>query len=250
MQRQRPRGTTTRDSIVAAALTVVDDVGVEALTIRAVAKLAGAPPMSLYTYFANKNELLDLMYTEVARRLYADAAHPTWQTELLATCEQVRAVLMVHPNWAPLLTRPVPPSGVQKRERLLRLMTDAGMSPADAVATLSHAVITSIGLALVDITFHRAGQLDAARRFERLKDWMTASATADEPVTHTGFSKLPSLAPNETFAFTMKMIIAGIEADLSTRPSALPGPASGTQPNVENPLQSARGVAEASQSSA
>lgn len=213
MQRQRPRGTTSRDTIVAAALAVVDRDGVDALTIRAVAKLAGAPPMSLYTYFSNKNELLDLMYTEVARRMYADAAQPTWQAELMATCQQVRAVLRVHPRWAPLLTRPVPSSGAQKRERLLRMMVDTGMAPEAAVAALSHALITSIGLALVDIAWHDGGLPDPATRFERLKNWITSAATEEESVTRVGFARMPSLEPTDTFDFAVRMLIAGIEAE-------------------------------------
>jgi AcrR family transcriptional regulator len=224
MQRQRPRGTTSRDVIVTAALTVVDRVGIEALTIRAVAKLAGAPPMSLYTYFTSKNELLDLMYTEVARRLYGDVAQPTWQAELMATCQQVRDVLRVHPNWAPLLTRPVPPSGVQKRERLLRMMTEAGMAPEAAVAALSHAVIASIGLTLVDIAWHEGGQPDPAARYERLKDWMTAAATEEETVTRVGFTNLPGLEPSDTFEFTLRMLIAGIEAERWGQPASRPVP--------------------------
>lgn len=230
MQRQRPRGTTSRDAIVAAALAVVDRDGVEALTIRAVAKLAGAPPMSLYTYFSNKNELLDLMYTEIARRMYADAAQPTWQSELMATCQQVREVLRVHPKWAPLLTRPVPASGVQKRERLLRMMTDTGMSPEAAVAALSYAVITSIGLALVDIAWHEGGQPDPAARFERLKDWMTQAATEDETVTRVGFAKLPGLEPTDNFEFTMRMLIAGIEAERWGQPVSQQLPARTSDP--------------------
>ena len=229
MQRQRPRGTTSRDAIVAAALTVVDRVGVDALTIRAVAKLAGAPPMSLYTYFTNKNELLDLMYTEIARRMYGDAAMPTWQAELMATCQQVRAVLRVHPKWAPLLTRPVPPSGVQKRERLLRMMTETGMSPEAAVAALSYAVITSIGLALVDIAWHEGGQPDPAARYERLKDWMTQAATEEETVTRVGFAKLSGLEPIDNFDFTLRMLIAGIEAERWGQP-ATSQPARASEP--------------------
>ena len=68
MRRQRPRGTTRPEAVVDAALKVVDEVGVDGLTIRAVAGLVGAPPMSLYTHFDNKEGLLDFMNAEISRR--------------------------------------------------------------------------------------------------------------------------------------------------------------------------------------
>jgi AcrR family transcriptional regulator len=69
MRRQRPRGTITQDAVIDAALTIVDRAKVDGLTIRAVARQVGAPPMSLYSHFANKEQLLDLMYGELVRRM-------------------------------------------------------------------------------------------------------------------------------------------------------------------------------------
>src|SRR5206468_1168433 len=142
---QRPHGATTLQAVVTAALAIVDRVGIEALTIRAVAAEVGAPPMSLYRHFSNKEELLDHMYAEISCRLYADAKQPTWQAEVFALCHQVRGILTAHPRWAPLLSRPVPPLAVALRERLLKLMIADGMSEAGAFAALSCAVLNSIG---------------------------------------------------------------------------------------------------------
>src|SRR6187455_63643 len=137
MRKQRPRGTTTREAVVNAALKVADRLGLEALTIRGVAEEVSAPPMSLYVHFANKNQLLDLMYAEVSRRMYEDDHLPTWQGELFRLCQRVRGVLIEHPNWASLLSRPTPPLAVPMRERVLALMVADGMSEAQAFKVLS-----------------------------------------------------------------------------------------------------------------
>jgi len=79
-RRQRPRGSITREAVVFAALAVVDRQGPQALTIRSVARQVGAPPMSLYTHFANKDELMDLMVSEIVRHLYRDNGNATWQS--------------------------------------------------------------------------------------------------------------------------------------------------------------------------
>src|SRR5256885_2049949 len=148
-RQQRPRGTTTRESVVSAAFDVVDKVGLEALTIRAIAAVVGAPPMSLYTHFAHKEELLDLMYAEMARRLYPESGQPTWQTALTVMARHLRKTLLAHPHWTPLISRQAPPTPMPPRERLLRMMADAGMSSEIALQGLSAAFVSAIGLTLV-----------------------------------------------------------------------------------------------------
>lgn len=69
---RRRRGATTQSQVVDAALAVADQVGIDRLTIRAVAKLADVPTMSLYSHFSSKDELLDLMHAEVTQRLFSD----------------------------------------------------------------------------------------------------------------------------------------------------------------------------------
>jgi AcrR family transcriptional regulator len=201
---------------VDAALAVVDKCGVEGVTIRAVARAVGAPPMSLYRHFASKEELLDLMYGELARRLYADAAQSTWQAELFFLCHQVRHVLTAHPRWAALLSRPASPMAVPLRERLLKLMVGDGMSTGNAFAALSAAILTSIGLALVDITLNGPdGQSSVAKRFERLKAWVESSSDAQDPITRSAISRLPRFDMNDNFTFAVRALIVGLESKRS-----------------------------------
>jgi AcrR family transcriptional regulator len=218
MRRQRPRGTITREAVVSAALSLADEAGIDALTIRAVARLVGAPPMSLYTHFANKQGLLDLMYSELARRLYADNQHPTWQSELLALCRQVRAVLLEHPRWIPLLSRPAPPLDVPLRERLLRLMVDDGMLPEFALAALTSAILISIGLVLAEVTFREAdGHSSLAKRFSRRRTWVEGaeSANGKHPLMLDALSKLRRPDLSDNFTLAVNTFIAGLEVNRS-----------------------------------
>jgi TetR/AcrR family transcriptional regulator, tetracycline repressor protein len=152
MRRQRPRGATTREAVIGAALSIVDDVGVDALTVRAVAKRVGAPVMTLYTHFDTKEALLDLMYAEIASRLYADGGHTTWQTEIRALGRQIRKILVEHPRWAPLLSRPKTALDIPVRDRVLALMTTDGMTRDDAVAGLTAGLHIALGLSLVELS--------------------------------------------------------------------------------------------------
>ncbi|HVY29490.1 MAG TPA: TetR family transcriptional regulator [Polyangiaceae bacterium] len=220
MRQQRPRGSTTRETVINAALQVVDRVGVDALTIRAVASAAGAPPMSLYTHFANKEELLDLMYAEMSRRMYADTGHDTWQAELLGLAQQVRQTLLAHPRWATLLSRPAPPLSVAARERVLSMMTTQGMPAADALRCFSTAMVVAIGLSLVELTFREPdGASSFARRFERLRTWFEQDSTSLEPTSREAFSAARHFDLGETFDLAMRTLVAGSELRGSTNRS-------------------------------
>ena len=227
MRQQRPRGTTTREAVVDAALQIVDRVGIDCVTIRAIARLVNAPPMSLYTHFANKEELLNLMYAEVSRRMYVDAGHATWREELWALAQHLRQTLRQHPRWTPILSRPTPNVAVPVRERILTLMVEAGMTPADALQALSSVVITAIGLTLVELTFREPdGASSLLRRFESLRSRLENDSEAiTEPTTRVAFSLAPRFDVEQTFVSSINTLIDGMELRLpaSSREPRLTG---------------------------
>jgi AcrR family transcriptional regulator len=170
--------------------------------------------MSLYTHFTNKEELLDLMYAEFARRLYADAGSVTWQAELAALANHMRLTLLAHPRWTPLLSRPAPPMSVPVRERILKLMVDAGIPSADALQALSAAIVTTMGLVLVELTFREPdGASSFARRFERIRDLFEKEpGSGVEPTSREAFAKVRHFDFDEIFRFTLATLIEGVEA--------------------------------------
>jgi len=212
MRKQRPRGSITQEAVVSAALSVADRDGVEHLTIRAVSNLVGAPPMSLYTHFANKNELLDLMYAEISRRMYTYEGHSTWQAELLALCHRVRGLLTEHPRWVALLSRAAPPLAIPMRENILKQMVADGMTPTDALMSLSSAVLTTIGLVLVDQVMKKPdGGSTLDERFARLKQWADTPDAHGNLETRTALSKHDTLERDYLFQFFTSALIAGFE---------------------------------------
>lgn len=209
MRRQRPRGTITQDAVIDAALIIVDRAKVDGLTIRAVARQVGAPPMSLYSHFANKEQLLDLMYGEIVRRMYPDQGHTTWQSELFALCQHIRSVLLEHPNWTPLLSRPVAQHAVPVRERTLAMMVSDGMPPDVALMAFSGAVLSSIGFVLGELTLRTSeGESSLAQRYERLREW--SETTEDAPVTSSAMAKTERYDPDAVFLFALRALVQGI----------------------------------------
>jgi AcrR family transcriptional regulator len=214
MRRRRPRGSTTRADVVHAALRVVDRVGIDALTIRAVATAVDVPAMSLYSHFANKEQLLDLMYAEVAQRLYADAGLQTWQAAIRALCLQIRGILLEHPRWFPLLSRRAHPMTVPLRERLLAMMAAAGIPPEDALVSLTNVSLHSIGFTMVELSLRDVGGTSSlARRFEAIREWTDEAAVASQhPATRAAFAKQGQLDLSKNFEVSVTTFLAGLEA--------------------------------------
>ena len=191
-----------------AALAVVDRQGPEALTIRSVARQVGAPPMSLYTHFANKDELMDLMVGEIVRHLYRDNANATWQSELEAVCRRIYAVLLEHPHWTQLLSRPTPSSDAPVRERLLAMMVADGMRPELAFSVFSSAMVSTVGLVMAEHTLN--GQAQQERRYQNLKDW--SAATTENPITREAMASSAQFVMQEVFDVTLRSLVRGFEA--------------------------------------
>jgi AcrR family transcriptional regulator len=212
MRKQRPRGTITREAILGAALAIVDRAGVDGLTIRAVARQIGAPPMSLYSHFANKDELLDLMFCEIVRRLYPDQGNATWQDELFELCRHIRAELLAHPRWTALLVRPVSPGPVAVRERILMLMATDGFAPDVAFSALAGACLSAMGIALAELTLQDGrGAAAIDKRYESVRDWATSSKEA--PQTKAAVQANPKFDHQAVFDLAFRAMTRGLSAN-------------------------------------
>ncbi|MFI6514055.1 TetR/AcrR family transcriptional regulator C-terminal domain-containing protein [Spirillospora sp. NPDC050679] len=87
----------TREAIVAAAIEIADAEGLEAVSIRRVAAELGVRAMSLYTHIDRKEDLLDLMYDEVAGEALVEGEPPgDWRAAFLQICRKERATAQRH----------------------------------------------------------------------------------------------------------------------------------------------------------
>ncbi|MBF6348392.1 MULTISPECIES: TetR/AcrR family transcriptional regulator [Nocardia] len=126
----------TRDHIVQAAIALLDEEGLEALSMRKLGAHLGAGATSLYWYVANKNELLELALDEFWGLVDDGGGLEEAGTlrEVLTTyAYNMRSVLLAHP-WAATLIGQLPswgPRAFQLGERLRRTFTAAGFRKLD-----------------------------------------------------------------------------------------------------------------------
>jgi AcrR family transcriptional regulator len=135
---------------VAAAVALADGGGLQALSMRNLARELGYEVMSLYNHVANKDELLTLMVDRVADEI-AEPADAVLQPAGVKSMAMIRAVavsarmaLVAHPWAAPLWQRVMPgPARLHFMEVLLRLFDQAGL-PGDVAHYGFHAVTNHI----------------------------------------------------------------------------------------------------------
>jgi AcrR family transcriptional regulator len=130
----------TRARIVALALEIIDEDGLDALNMRRLATAAGVKPMSLYHHFSGKTEILDEVGEAIAAgALGASPPHPYWRGRVRQLFMGLHALAEAHPRALPLISTAVvrTPSGRRWMEDLMRTLLTAGFTP-DRAATVYH----------------------------------------------------------------------------------------------------------------
>lgn len=92
-----------KELIVEKALELADQDGIDGLSMRKLATTLGITAMALYNHVANKEELIDLLLTEVVKEFHRPQIGANWQTEIRKRAHKMRDALLRHKWAAPLL---------------------------------------------------------------------------------------------------------------------------------------------------
>ena len=134
----------SRERILAAALELVDEQGIDALSMRKLGQSVGYEAMSLYNHVTNKDDLLDGMLDLVLAEMEPpaqDGGLPAIRAAALSAHE----ALQRHPWAAGLLMAParVRPARLEFMDGLLGALRNAGFSPETGL-------VTEVGIAAAD----------------------------------------------------------------------------------------------------
>lgn len=90
----------SKDRILAQAMYLADNSGIEGLSMRKLAETLGVKAMSLYNHFSNKDEILDGLVESVIAEIEVPALPATdWKKAMLVRANSAHAALLAHP-WA------------------------------------------------------------------------------------------------------------------------------------------------------
>lgn len=101
--RSLPTAPMTRERVLAGAVDLTDEIGVETLTIRKLAEHLDTKPMTLYHHVANKDAILDGMVDVVFSEIDTPPADLPWREAIRHRCLSARQVLARHPWAVPLM---------------------------------------------------------------------------------------------------------------------------------------------------
>ena len=126
-----------RRRVADTALRLLNETGLDGLTLRAIARELDVKAPALYWHFKDKQALLDEMATEMYRRMLADTEldpADTWQDRLRTTSRGLRAALLGYRDGAKVYSgsRFTGIAHAPAQEANLRVMTEAGLTLAQA----------------------------------------------------------------------------------------------------------------------
>ena len=138
--RRKRRLPLDRAQVVRAALELLDEIGLDELTMRRLADRLGVRAASLYRHVRDKDELLVLLADEISGEIPTVAPAGRWRAQLAEMGRNFRRGLLSHRDAARLLasTAPFGPRRLRHIETMLRILRSAGLSPRDAARVAYH----------------------------------------------------------------------------------------------------------------
>jgi AcrR family transcriptional regulator len=202
----------SRESIVAEALRLVDEEGLEALTVRRLGERLGVTMMALYWHVRDKAQLLDLVGEAALREVDVPALTGDWVADVRDLLTAAREGLHRHPNAAALAfgRARYGPSGLALFERILSILVGAGFAGDEA------------GLAYMALyTFLRGNwSSEASARADlaslgEFRDYLASLPMDRFPYSVSIGAGLFRRNPDDFFAFGLDVVLAGLQQRLT-----------------------------------
>ena len=178
-----------RARVAETALRLLNEVGLDGLTLRAIAKELDVKAPALYWHFKDKQALLDEMATRMHRRMLADTVldpADTWQERLLKINRGLRTALLDYRDGARVFSGSLftGTDHAPALEANLRLLLDAGMTLVLAVDGGRTAHAYTIGFVTEEQGMHplpsdEKARADITDRARRMSDHPLAAAAGE-----------------------------------------------------------------------
>jgi AcrR family transcriptional regulator len=170
--RPEPRLPLSRDRILETALALVDEHGIEALTMRRLGQALGFEAMSLYNHVENKDDLVNGILDLVLAEGEPPAERADWDAAVRASAISVHQVLRRHPWAATLVMSPghIRPVRLRYMDSLLGRLRQAGFS-AETTYHAYHVLdahIFGFSLWQASHSYAPAEEADIVGMFERM----------------------------------------------------------------------------------
>jgi AcrR family transcriptional regulator len=207
----------TRDLVVEAALRLMDAEGLEAVSMRRVAREVGVEAMSLYHHVEDKEDLLDGVCERVMAEFDFPEPSEDWRENCRRGARAWRQLLRLHPNVMRLFAEQRGPiravDSVRPTEFALRILRSSGLSDRDT-AQAFHA----FGGYIQGFVMMELGSIAGGTDAEHLKAHaeLVAGFPEEFPALQAVGPYFAECDPDEQFEFGLDLLIRGLEAKTGT----------------------------------
>ena len=212
------RAPVSRESVVEAALGLLAEGGLEAVSFRRIAKVLGVAGPTLYWHVENKRQLTDLMAEELVRRGGTAYTQPEpgqpWE-EWLRTDARRMFRALIGTRDAPRVLAGNRPSAESFAgiERVLRVLVDAGLTPGQAQQTLFAIGAYVIGSATEwQAEAERSKDQPMPPADDERLNALRAEVLADQPVLVAAIRERLAGPDDASFEFGLDLLIEGLRA--------------------------------------
>ena len=207
------RPSLSRDAVIAGAVELADQIGIEPLTLRKLATHLGVKPMSIYHYVANKDEIIDGMVDAVFAEIDMPVPETPWREAMTVRAYSAWAALRRHPWAAGMLdSRTNPgPANLGHHDRVIACLRTNVFSldlTATAFATLDAFIY---GFALQESSMPGGGDPELTDVADGFMETFAAHFPALAEFT-AGYVLQPGYSFSKEFDIGLQLILDGLEA--------------------------------------
>jgi AcrR family transcriptional regulator len=189
----------TRDRVVAVAVALADREGLDAVSVRRIASELQARPMSLYTFFERKDDLIDLMVDHVLGEMLVEEVPPDWRTAIRAILRRQIEVGRQHIWLMAAIGQRVllGPNAARHAEQSHAAIAGLGLDNARAVGLLRVVDVYLWGfvtIATAELTARRRDDLSEEEWHQSTDDYFE-NLTADGDFPHLAEAGRAALLP-------------------------------------------------------
>jgi AcrR family transcriptional regulator len=209
----RAREPLTRARVIEAALRVMDQEGLEAVSMRRVAREVGVEAMSLYHHVEDKEDLLDGICELVMAEFDFPERVDDWAENCRRGARAWRRLLQAHPAVMRLFAEQRGPvrsiDSMRPMEFALEILRGAGLSDRDT-AQAFHA----FGGYIQGFVMMELGSIAGGSDEEHMKMHaeLAAAMPGEFPALQAVSRYFADCEPDEQFEFGLELLIRGLEA--------------------------------------
>lgn len=208
-----------RAAIVDASVALVEELGVDGLTMRRLGERLGVDATAVYRHFRNKEDLLRAVGDRAHAAVLGELAGSTssggpWRDVVRELCIRLRAAHLARPELAALVrTGPsLQEHELHLTETLLRELRRARLDDVEIVRAYHSLIELSVGAAAIDAPM---AALSARERSTTYRRWRRTYATLDEQEFPESVRLAASLYPDDAatrFEDALDRLLDGITA--------------------------------------